>query len=136
VRTCFLPGKSQFCPSDCPPASYHNPPYRCQSRAEPGRRVDLIQPIATPAWLACDPLRCLARGALHTAQLLTAAGCSSSQIATDKPTAVPLWKVIVGARAGRLCRTRKGPVFLSRQVSGSGRVDPEGPCRRAKLDLA
>jgi coenzyme PQQ precursor peptide PqqA len=43
---------------------------------------------------------------------LAATGCPSSQIATDKPTAVPLWKVIVGPAPTNYYRTRKGPVFL------------------------
>jgi len=33
---------------------------------------------------------------------LLAPGCTSSQIAIDKPAAVPLWKVIVGPRADKL----------------------------------
>ena len=48
---------------------------------------------------------------------LAATGCPSSQIAIAKPTAVPLWKVIVGPRADELYRTRKGPVFLLRSPS-------------------
>ena len=46
--------------------------------------------------------------------LLLASGCPSSQIAIVMPAAVPLWKVIVGPRADKLNRTRKGPVFLVR----------------------
>jgi coenzyme PQQ precursor peptide PqqA len=42
---------------------------------------------------------------------LAAGGCPSSQIAIVAPSAVPLWKVIVGPRADELHRTRKGPVF-------------------------
>ena len=33
---------------------------------------------------------------------LLAIGCPSSQIATETPAAVPLWKVIVGSRADEL----------------------------------
>jgi coenzyme PQQ precursor peptide PqqA len=53
---------------------------------------------------------------------LAATGCPSSQIATDKPTAVPLWKVIVGPAPTNYYRTRKGPVFLwrDRRRDGSG----------------
>ena len=44
--------------------------------------------------------------------LLSAIGCPSSQIAIETPSAVPLWKVMVGPRADELNRTRKGPVFF------------------------
>jgi hypothetical protein len=50
--------------------------------------------------------------------LLLAIGCSSSQIAIERPVAVPLWKVIVGSRADELNRTRKGPVFLGLELHG------------------
>src|SRR6266851_1283135 len=51
---------------------------------------------------------------------LAAPGCPSSQIAIAQPTAVPLWKVIVGPRADELYRTRKGPVFLFARPEPSG----------------
>src|SRR6266496_2795968 len=60
---------------------------------------------------------------------LAATGCPSSQIAITQPTAVPLWKVIVGPRADELYRTRKGPVFLLR--SPSRRVCRAGERRAA-----
>ena len=44
--------------------------------------------------------------------LLAAADCPSSQIAIDKLSAVPLWKVIVGSRRLTANRARKGPVFF------------------------
>ena len=43
---------------------------------------------------------------------LAAADCPSSQIAIDKLSAVPLWKVIVGSRRLTANRARKGPVFF------------------------
>ena len=58
---------------------------------------------------------------------LAATGCPSSQIATDKPTAVPLWKVIVGPAPTNYDRTRKGPVFLWRDRR---RDDPALACGR------
>jgi hypothetical protein len=42
------------------------------------------------------------RSAAYCDCLLSAIGCPSSQIAIDKLAAVPLWKVIVGPRAGKL----------------------------------
>jgi hypothetical protein len=45
-------------------------------------------------------------------QSLAAADCPSSQIAIDKLSAVPLWKVIVGSRRLTANRARKGPVFF------------------------
>src|SRR6266571_3360800 len=48
-------------------------------------------------------------------------GCPSSQIAIAQPSAVPLWKVIVGPRADKLqTRTRKGPVFFCESHAGGG----------------
>jgi hypothetical protein len=43
--------------------------------------------------------------------LLLAIGCPSSQIAIDKPAAVPLWKVIVGSRADELGPDPQGSGF-------------------------
>jgi hypothetical protein len=43
--------------------------------------------------------------------LLPAIGCPSSQIATDKSAAVPLWKVIVGSRADELKPGPQGSGF-------------------------
>ena len=60
---------------------------------------------------------------------LTAVGCPSSQIAVVKPSAVPLWKVIVGLRADKL---QTGPArvrfFL---VWNSGRDAALRPRREA-----
>jgi len=41
-------------------------------------------------------------------------GCPSSQIAIVKPSAVPLWKVIVGPRADKLKPDPQGSGFLLR----------------------
>ena len=57
---------------------------------------------------------------------LAATGCPSSQIATDKPTAVPLWKVIVGPAPTNYYRTRKGPVFLWRDRRFDGQAHARG----------
>jgi hypothetical protein len=57
---------------------------------------------------------------------LAATGCPSSQIATDKPTAVPLWKVIVGPAPTNYYRTRKGPVFLWRDRRRDGPARARG----------
>ena len=48
--------------------------------------------------------------------------CLSSQIAIVAASAVPLWKVIVGPRAGELNRTRKGPVFFAPEECIKSRV--------------
>jgi hypothetical protein len=65
---------------------------------------------------------------------LAATGCPSSQIATDKPTAVPLWKVIVGPAPTNYDRTRKGPVFLSR-IGAPDRRARVGVCPRGIADV-
>ena len=92
------------------------------------RSRSFVDFLATSAWLACDPLYCLRKLASVHCDSLAATGCPSSQIAIAKPTAVPLWKVIVGPRADELYRTRKGPVFLLRGLAiGCARARAASP---------
>ena len=58
---------------------------------------------------------------------LAAADCPSSQIAIDKLSAVPLWKVIVGPRADKLQPDPQGSGF------SLGSVDESLPSRASVL---
>src|SRR4029453_5994064 len=76
--------------------------------------VNLVEHTA-----ACDPrmagmrasrfFELMALGILSLS--LLAIGCPSSQIATETPAAVPLWKVIVGSRADELRPDPQGSGF-------------------------
>jgi len=61
-------------------------------------------------------------------QQLAAGGCPSSQIAIVAPSAVPLWKVIVGPRADKLQPDPQGSGFsLGPSRLGSLHTNPRRP---------
>ena len=85
-------------------------------RARPRRRARFAK-IATncgPRMAGMRPFVLCEEFASAYYPLLAAADCPSSQIAIDKLSAVPLWKVIVGSRRLTANRARKGPVFFFR----------------------
>ena len=83
-------------------------------RARPRRRARFAK-IATncgPRMAGMRPFVLCEEFASAYYDPLAAADCPSSQIAIDKLSAVPLWKVIVGSRRLTANRARKGPVFF------------------------
>src|SRR5580693_9019464 len=88
--------------------------------------------LATTAWLACHPLRCVP--ALRLAYCWSAAGKRSPhppRLAIVMPADVPLWKVNRRRpHVDELNRARKGPVFFWERTTEDGRPTRENGRRR------
>src|ERR1700722_18464612 len=89
--------------------------------------------LATTAWLACHPLRCVP--ALRLAYSDRAAGRRSPhppRLAIVMPADVPLWKVNRRRpHVDELNRARKGPVFFWERTTDDGKL-----CRLSRCDFS